>query len=68
LVENHQNKTQDLATNYISNLLTQSADCINRLEGKIKLGLFSAAFPQWSLDQFADWSAANGFEMLEIAC
>ena len=34
----------------------------------MKLGLFSAAFPQWSLEQFADWSAANGFEMLEIAC
>lgn len=34
----------------------------------MKLGVFSAAFPQWTLEQFADWSAANGFEMLEIAC
>jgi sugar phosphate isomerase/epimerase len=34
----------------------------------MKLGLFSAAFPQWSLEQFADFAAANGFEMVEIAC
>ncbi len=34
----------------------------------MKLGVFSAAFPQWSLEQFADWAAANGFEMLELAC
>ena len=34
----------------------------------MKLGLFSAAFPQWSLEQVLDWSAANGFEMVELAC
>lgn len=34
----------------------------------MKLGLFSAALPQLSLEQLADWSAENGFEMLEIAC
>jgi sugar phosphate isomerase/epimerase len=34
----------------------------------MKLGLFSAAFPQWTLEQLADWSAANGFETLELAC
>lgn len=34
----------------------------------MKLGLFSAPFPQWSLEQLADFAAGNGFEMLEIAC
>ncbi len=34
----------------------------------MKLGLFSAPFPQWSLEQCAEFAAANGFEMLEIAC
>lgn len=34
----------------------------------MKLGLFSAAFPQWILEQFLAWSAENGFEMVEIAC
>lgn len=34
----------------------------------MKLGLFTAAFPQWTLEQVADWSAANGFETVEIAC
>ncbi len=34
----------------------------------MKLGLFSAAFPSWSFEQFADFAAGNGFEMLEIAC
>jgi sugar phosphate isomerase/epimerase len=34
----------------------------------MKLGLFSAAFPSWSIEQFADFAAGNGFEMLEIAC
>lgn len=34
----------------------------------MKLGLFSAAFPKWSLEQFIEWSAVNGFEMVEIAC
>ncbi len=34
----------------------------------MKLGIFSAAFPNWSLEQFVDWSAAQGFEMVELAC
>jgi sugar phosphate isomerase/epimerase len=34
----------------------------------VKLGINSAAFPDWSLEQFVDWAAANDFEMVEIAC
>src|ERR1700716_3922873 len=34
----------------------------------MKLGLMTAAFPTLTLEQVADWSAANGFEALEIAC
>lgn len=34
----------------------------------MKLGLFTAAFPDLSLEQVADWSMQNGFETLEIAC
>ncbi len=34
----------------------------------MKLGLFSAAFPQYNLDQYSDWAAQNGFDALEIAC
>jgi sugar phosphate isomerase/epimerase len=34
----------------------------------LKLGLLTAAFPDLSLEQVAEWSAANGFEMLEVAC
>jgi sugar phosphate isomerase/epimerase len=34
----------------------------------MKLGLFTAAFPEWSLEQCADFAATSGFEMLEIAC
>ncbi len=34
----------------------------------MKLGLMSAAFPQMSLEQLAEWAAGNGFEMLELAC
>ncbi|MGB8251994.1 MAG: sugar phosphate isomerase/epimerase [Anaerolineaceae bacterium] len=34
----------------------------------MKLGLFSAAFPQYTLDQFSDWAANNGFEAIELAC
>jgi sugar phosphate isomerase/epimerase len=34
----------------------------------MKLGLFSAAFPSWSIEQLADFAAGNGFDMLEIAC
>ncbi|TMF15874.1 MAG: sugar phosphate isomerase/epimerase, partial [Chloroflexi bacterium] len=33
----------------------------------MKLGLMTAAFPTLSLEQVAEWSAANGFEALEIA-
>jgi sugar phosphate isomerase/epimerase len=34
----------------------------------MKLGLLTAAFPGKSLEEVAAWAAANGFEMLEIAC
>ena len=34
----------------------------------MKLGLLTAAFPGLSLEQVAAWSAANGYEMLEVAC
>ena len=34
----------------------------------MKLGLLTAAFPDLTLDQVAEWAAASGFEMLEIAC
>ena len=34
----------------------------------MKLGLLTAAFPDTPLDEVADWAAANGFEMLELAC
>jgi sugar phosphate isomerase/epimerase len=34
----------------------------------VKLGLLTAAFPDLSLNEVAAWSAANGFEMLEVAC
>ena len=34
----------------------------------MKLGLTSAALPQLSLETLADWAAANGFGMLELAC
>jgi len=34
----------------------------------VKLGLLTAAFPDLSLEQVAEWAAANGFEMLEVAC
>jgi sugar phosphate isomerase/epimerase len=34
----------------------------------VKLGLLTAAFPDLTLAQVAEWSAANGFETLEIAC
>lgn len=34
----------------------------------MKLGFLTAAFPQLSLEQCADWGANNGFEMIEIAC
>jgi sugar phosphate isomerase/epimerase len=34
----------------------------------MKLGLLTAAFPTLTLDEVADWAAANGFERLEVAC
>jgi sugar phosphate isomerase/epimerase len=34
----------------------------------MKLGLLTAAFPDFDLGQVAEWSAGNGFQMLEIAC
>ncbi|MEO5953232.1 MAG: sugar phosphate isomerase/epimerase, partial [Chloroflexia bacterium] len=34
----------------------------------MKLGLMSAAFPAMSLEDMAQWAAANGFGMLELAC
>ncbi len=34
----------------------------------MKLGLMTAAFPDLTLEQVAEWSAGNGFEMLEVAC
>jgi sugar phosphate isomerase/epimerase len=34
----------------------------------MKLGLMTAAFPDLSLEQVAEWASANGFGMLELAC
>jgi sugar phosphate isomerase/epimerase len=34
----------------------------------VKLGLLTAAFPDFSLEQVAAWAASEGFEALEIAC
>jgi sugar phosphate isomerase/epimerase len=34
----------------------------------VKLGLLTAAFSRRPLEKVASWSAANGYEMLEIAC
>ena len=34
----------------------------------MKLGLLTAAFPDTPLTEVADWAAANGFSMLEVAC
>jgi sugar phosphate isomerase/epimerase len=34
----------------------------------LKLGLMTAAFPTLTLEQVAEWSAATGYEALEIAC
>src|SRR5437763_8422246 len=36
--------------------------------GPLRLGLLTAAFPDLSLDGVAAWAAANGFDMLEVAC
>jgi sugar phosphate isomerase/epimerase len=34
----------------------------------MKLGLLTAAFPELSLEQVAEWAASEGFETLEVAC
>jgi sugar phosphate isomerase/epimerase len=34
----------------------------------MRLGVMTAAFPDLTLDEVADWTSANGFEMLEVAC
>jgi sugar phosphate isomerase/epimerase len=34
----------------------------------MRLGLLTAPFPNTPLDEVADWTAANGFESIEIAC
>lgn len=34
----------------------------------MKLGLLTAPFPEAPLDEVADWTAANGFTTIEIAC
>jgi sugar phosphate isomerase/epimerase len=34
----------------------------------MKLGLFTAAFPELKLEEIAKWAAENAFESLEIAC
>jgi sugar phosphate isomerase/epimerase len=34
----------------------------------VKLGLLTAAFPDLSLAEVAEWAASEGFETLEIAC
>ncbi len=33
----------------------------------MKLGLFTSAFPDLPLERVAEWAAANGYEMLELA-
>src|SRR2546428_13847122 len=34
----------------------------------MKLGFLTAAFPDLTLEQVAQWAHSNGFEALEIAC
>lgn len=34
----------------------------------MKLGLLTAALPNLTLEEVAEWAATNGFEMLEVAC
>ena len=34
----------------------------------MRLGLLTAPFPETPLDEVADWTVANGFESIEIAC
>jgi sugar phosphate isomerase/epimerase len=35
---------------------------------EVRLGLLTAAFPDLTLEQVAEWAAGDGFEALEIAC
>ncbi len=34
----------------------------------MKLGLLTAPFPETPLNEVVEWTAANGFESIEIAC
>ena len=34
----------------------------------MRLGLLTAPFPETPLSEVVDWTAANGFESIEIAC
>lgn len=34
----------------------------------MKIGLFTAAFPELSLEEIASWASDSGFRMLEVAC
>src|SRR5215213_7404867 len=34
----------------------------------MKLGLLTAAFPELTLDEIAEWASQNGFDALEVAC
>ena len=34
----------------------------------MKLGLLTAAFPDLTLEEVAEWAAGEGFQALEIAC
>jgi sugar phosphate isomerase/epimerase len=34
----------------------------------MKLGLLTAAFPELTLDEIAEWAVANDFDALEVAC
>jgi len=34
----------------------------------MKIGVMSAAFPNWSLEELATWASDSGFQMLELAC
>jgi len=34
----------------------------------MKIGVMSAAFPQWSLEKLATWASSSGFQTLEVCC
>ena len=34
----------------------------------MKLGILTAPFPDWSLERVAEWTAASGMSVLEVAC